>query len=112
MIRGSNIEKRSIESIVVRERRRAPTEEQIAEMSVSLRENGLLSPITVRVIETIVINGKQLHGVAVLVCGATRLAAAKREGWTEIDTITVEGADTDFSKAEIIENLHRGELTK
>jgi ParB-like chromosome segregation protein Spo0J len=112
MIRRSDVEKRPIGSIVVQERRRAPTDERIAEMSASLRENGLLTPIAVRIAEIIVIDGEQLHGVPVLVCGATRLSAAKREGWTEIDTITVEGVAADFSKAEIVENLHRGELTK
>jgi ParB-like chromosome segregation protein Spo0J len=112
MIRGTAIEKRPIESIVVLERRRTPTEERIGEMRASLRENGLLTPIAVRIVEAMVIDGKERCGVPVLVCGATRLAAAKEDGWNEIDTVVVEGDDADFTKAEIIENLHRAELTK
>jgi hypothetical protein len=46
-----------------------------------------------------------------LVWGATRLAAVKIEGWEEIDVQIVSGLDVDFRIAEIVENLHRSELT-
>jgi ParB-like chromosome segregation protein Spo0J len=48
----------------------------------------------------------------VLVYGATRLAAAKLEGWSETHAQIIKGSDLDFEKAELAENLHRGELTK
>jgi ParB-like chromosome segregation protein Spo0J len=57
--------------------------------------------------------GKGLAGASAVqaVGGATRLAAAKAEGWAWIDTQILEGDDIDFREAEIIENLHRAELT-
>lgn len=70
MNRRSDIEKRPIESIVVLERRRTPTREQIAEMRASLRENGLLTPIAVPIDRTVIV-GKEQCGAPVLVCGAT-----------------------------------------
>ena len=42
----------------------------------------------------------------ILVYGATRLTAAKLEGWTEIDAQILQGSSVDFEKAELAENLH------
>src|SRR4029077_10981025 len=42
----------------------------------------------------------------------TRLTAAKLEGWTEIDAQILQGSSVDFEKAELAENLHRGELSR
>jgi ParB family chromosome partitioning protein len=81
-------------------------------MQKSLRENGLLSPIAVRIRKELGADGRTVRGQPVLVYGATRLAAAKREGREEIEAEILEGTEIDFLKAEIVENLHRGELTK
>jgi hypothetical protein len=57
------------------------------------------------------VDGEVVCGQPILVYGATRLAAAIALGWEWIDTQIVEGSDLDFQKAEIIENLHRADLT-
>jgi hypothetical protein len=44
--------------------------------------------------------------------GATRLAAAQLEGWTDIDAQVLDGSEVDFEKAELAENLHRSGLTR
>ena len=76
-------------------------------MRASLRENGLMSAIGVQSVGV-----AQSESSWILVYGATRLAAAKLEGWTEIDAQVLEGSSVDLDKVELVENLHRGELTK
>src|SRR5579863_10422995 len=90
-----------IDSIVVLPRQRTPTEQQIETLQKSLRENGLLSPISIRIPEYLEVDGRILDGKPVLVYGATRLAAAKAEGWQEIQAEIVTGTEFDFLKAEI-----------
>jgi hypothetical protein len=48
----------------------------------------------------------------ILLHGATRLAAATLEGWTEIDAQVMEGSEVDLEKVELAENLHCSGLTK
>jgi len=112
MKRRGEVEPTPVDEIVVRGRWRSPTAEQIEAMRKSLRENGLLTPVAVRIVDEMEIEGETWRGVPVLVFGATRLAAAIAEGWKDIDTQIFEGSDIDFEKAELAENLHRGELTK
>lgn len=97
--------------IVVPPRRRRVTGEQVQDMRRSLREHGLITPIGIRIVDRMEVDGKEAVAVPVLVFGATRLEAAKQEGWREIATQVLTGEDIDFQKAEIIENLHRSELT-
>lgn len=97
--------------IVVPPRRRRVTGEQVQDMRRSLREHGLITPIGIRIVDRMEVDGKEAVAVPVLVFGATRLEAAKQEGWREIATQVLSGEDIDFQKAEIIENLHRSELT-
>lgn len=97
--------------IVVPPRRRRVTGEQVQDMRRSLREHGLITPIGIRIVDRMEVDGKEAVAVPVLVFGATRLEAAKQEGWREIATQVLTGSDIDFQKAEIIENLHRSELT-
>jgi ParB family chromosome partitioning protein len=101
-----------IDDIVVRERWRQPSPRQIESIRDSIRENGLLAAIGVRLVVDKLSTGEVIQPARVLVYGATRLAAAKLEGWAEIDAQILEGSDVDFEKAELAENLHRGELTK
>jgi hypothetical protein len=70
-----------IDSIVVLGRRRQPKEQQIETMRKSLRENGQLSAISISIPDHLEVDGRTLDGRPVLVYGATRLAAARAEGW-------------------------------
>lgn len=98
-----------VAEILVGARWRTPTGKQIAMLQDSLRENGLLAPIVVRLANEG--NGHSRKSW-VLVSGATRLAAAKKEGWSNIEARILEGSDVVMEMAELAENLHRGELTK
>jgi ParB family chromosome partitioning protein len=99
-------ERERIEIIDIPTRLRHPTDQQIADMAESMRRHGLLTPILLRVAVT-----ETDAGLPRLVAGLTRLLAAKRLGWERIDAQYVEGTERDFRVAEIIENLHRAELT-
>ncbi len=69
----------------------------------SIRENGLLNPVTVRPVG---------HGTYVLVAGQRRLRACRQLAWTEIDaTVLANTDDVHCRLAEIDENLVRRKLT-
>lgn len=100
------------EIIEIGERHRALDDAACDRLAGSMRDIGLQQPITVRVVDMMVIDGKEVEGVPVLVAGRHRLEAARRLGWSHIDCIEV---DDDAIKAElweIAENLHRLDLTK
>jgi ParB family chromosome partitioning protein len=101
-----------VDDIVIGDRWRQPSPRQIEAIRESIRENGLLAAIGIRLVAEKPSMGEINQAARVLVYGATRLAAAKLEGWAEIDAQILEGSDVDFEKAELAENLHRGELTK
>lgn len=105
------VEPIGVDVIHVGDRLRAVSEGAIAMMAESLAATGLLTPISVRVVEEMIIDGREIAGVPVLIAGATRLAAAKRLGWSEIDTLVAEIDEVEARKQEIAENLHRTELT-
>ncbi len=99
-----------VEDIQVGERHRALSEDVTARLAKSISEVGLIQPITVRVVEEMVLDGELTAGVPFLVAGHHRLAAAKSLGWSHIDCIEV----ADGLKAELVEideNLMRAELT-
>lgn len=101
-----------VEDIQVGERHRALTEDAVGRLATSLKEIGLRQPVSIRVVEEMVVDGDLTAGVPVLVAGRHRLEAAKSLGWTHIDCIEI---DDDALKAElweIAENLHRCDLTK
>lgn len=100
-----------VSDVYVADRLRQITEEAVATMAASMEAVGLLTPITVRVVEMMEIDGREVAGVPILVAGATRLAAAKRLGWEMIDTLTADVTEVEARKHEIAENLHRSELT-
>ena len=102
----------NLADIEIGERHRALSEDAVQRLSASMREIGLKQPITIRITDNVMIDGKPCDGVPVLVAGAHRLAAAKLLGWERIDCIEM---DDDALKAElweIAENLHRCDLTK
>lgn len=98
-----------ISSVNVNDRSRLPlVEETVSVLVESMREIGLLNPITVQSVAYRVM----------LVAGRNRLEAARRLGWKEIDCVELpahedvaDGA-TLADMAEIAENLHRRVLTE
>lgn len=93
-------------------RHRALSEDAVDRLAASMREIGLRHPITVRVTDDVMIDGRPCDGVPVLVAGAHRLAAAKKLGWSHIDCVEVEDDPIAAELWEIAENLHRLDLTK
>lgn len=84
--------------------------EAVDRMTQSLKEVGLIQPITVR--PSVVMNGIAEDGYRI-VAGHHRVAAARALGWTEIPAFVLD-ADADHLSAELIEideNLCRAELT-
>lgn len=86
-----------IETITIKQGRRAVDESKVRELSQSMGEIGLINPITVTRDNT-------------LITGAHRLAAAKLLGWTEIEATVSELDGLRAELAEIDENLMRNEL--
>jgi hypothetical protein len=98
--------------IEVGERHRDISEDAVARLAASMSEIGLRQPITVRVVEEMMVDGCLTAGVPVLVAGAHRHAAAIRLGWDKIDCIEVEDDPLTAELWELAENLHRLDLTK
>jgi ParB family chromosome partitioning protein len=84
-----------------RQPRREFDEDELAELSASLQELGLLQPIVVRPRE---------GGGYELVMGERRLRAATRAGWTDIPAIVRRTEDADMLRDALLENLHRAQL--
>lgn len=101
-----------VDDIQIGERHRALSTDAVERLSSSMKELGLMQPISVRIVEEMMLDGDLTAGVPVLVTGRHRLEAARQLGWSHIDCIEV---DDDALKAElweIAENLHRLDLTK
>ena len=77
------------------------SDEELAELSQSIAENGLIQPIVVRKSDII---GYEL------IAGERRLRACKRLGMTEIPAVVKEVTDQESRKQAIIENLQRSNL--
>jgi ParB-like chromosome segregation protein Spo0J len=98
--------------IHVGDRHRTANAEKVAAIAASMKEIGLQTPISVRIMDDVVIDGDATDGVPVLIAGATRLAAAKSLGWKEIECAVLEASDIEAELWELAENLHRVDLTK
>ena len=101
-----------VDDIEIGERHRSLSDDAVERLAGSLKEIGLRQPISIRIVDEMIVDGDVTSGVPVLVAGHHRLEAAKRLGWSHIDCIEV---DDDAIKAElweIAENLHRLGLTK
>lgn len=98
--------------IEIGERHRALSNDAVKRLAESMADIGLRHPISVRIVEEMMVDGHLTAGVPVLVAGAHRLAAAKLLGWDKIDCIEVEGDEIAAELWEIAENLHRLDLTK
>jgi N6-adenosine-specific RNA methylase IME4 len=90
--------------ISVFDRLRKVDEDKVKALAESMKEVGLITPITVRP-NTVTKVGYSL------ITGAHRLAAAKKLKWESISAIVVEATDAESRIAEIDENLVRNELT-
>jgi ParB family transcriptional regulator, chromosome partitioning protein len=80
-------------------RRRFRTDE-LAELENSLRTNGLLQPITVRV----------AGDAYEIIAGERRVRAARALGWTSIPAIVRESSDSQSLTLALVENLQRQDL--
>ena len=81
--------------------RRTFKPEELAELTDSVKKNGVLQPILVR---------KKGNGYEI-VAGERRYQAAKAAGLTEVPVIIREISDEDVFKLALIENLQRSDLT-
>ena len=82
--------------------RRTFDEAELADLEASLRENGLLQPITVRPAG----NAKGFE----LVAGERRLRAAGRLGWADIPALVRKLDDKALLTLALVENLQRADL--
>ena len=93
----------ALTDIVVRKRARALRSEAVTVLAESMRDSGLINPITLRPIA---------DGRYGLIAGFHRLDAANRLRWPEIQAIILDGVDAiDAELYEIDENLIRADLT-
>jgi ParB family chromosome partitioning protein len=76
-------------------------EEDLAELTHSIREFGVLQPVVVRMNEA---------GEYELVMGERRTRAARAAGVATIPAVVRETADDDLLRDALLENLHRSEL--
>jgi len=72
----------------------------LAELSASLHEHGLVQPIVVRA------RGERYQ----LIAGQRRLAAARRLGWEKVPVRVLDVDDRQMSEIAIVENLQRRDL--
>ena len=102
----------SVESITVPANRlRAVTPSAVNALAESMRQIKLRNPICVRVDVREDEEFSAPSASLILVSGATRLAAAKSLGWSEIECTYFDGSALDAELWEIDENLCRAELT-
>lgn len=77
-------------------------EEDLADLTASLRTSGLLQPVTVR--------HAPLGGGYELIAGERRFRAAQRLGWTEIPAVIRDVDDKVLLSLAMVENLQRADL--
>lgn len=82
---------------------------QVAALAESIKEVGLLNPITVCAAK-IIRNGQEVDGYS-LIAGLHRLEACKRLGWQEVPAVIVDLGEQQRIIAECDENLCSSKLT-
>lgn len=87
--------------------RRHFTEEQLAELETSVRENGLLQPLVVRPASSAAPDGAEWE----LVAGERRWRVVRRLGWTEVPVVVREIDDQALLVLAIVENVQRADLS-
>jgi ParB-like chromosome segregation protein Spo0J len=113
MLHRASIESTRIDHIVIGDGRRALNMSAVDRLAESMQRLGLQVPVAVRIEDEMVIDGQLTLGVPVLVAGAHRLAAARKLGWTTIETVilTADESEDEYRLWEIDENLTRSELS-
>lgn len=101
----------STDSIEIGERHRSLNEDACARLMASMKEIGLKQPISIRIVDLMVIDGQEVEGAPVLVAGRHRLEAARRLGWSHIECFEVDDDALQAELWEIDENLIRAELS-
>lgn len=89
-----------INQIIIPDNRRPIDNQKVKELAESIKEIGLINPITV----------KSDSGKFILVAGLHRLEAQKLLGFTNIEVKTISKNDLEVKLIEIDENLIRNEL--
>lgn len=87
--------------------RREFTEEQLAELEASIRENGLLQPLVVRPASAGAPEGSEWE----LVAGERRWRAVRRLAWSEVPVVIREMDDRTLLLLAIVENVQRADLS-
>src|SRR5690349_21444746 len=107
------VENLPVDGIFVVGNRRPVDDAAVASLAQSIKANGLQTPITVRVDGNIPDpdTGEIMGGYA-LITGAHRLGAYRLLGLKQIPAIVRDCNEVDAELLEIIENLHRADLTK
>ena len=105
------IQNLDVEIIYVPERMRKVSTERVVALAESIKLLGILSPITIRIMPEMEIDGVIEQGVPVLIAGHHRLEAARSVGLEEVPCIEVTADDIEAQLWEIDENLARAELT-
>jgi ParB/RepB/Spo0J family partition protein len=102
-----NIDAITIADIEIPPRLRRLNERAVDDLAESLSVAGLMNPIWV-------LPGRNEAGVTIsykLIAGRHRMAGATKLGWTHIDARIVDVPEIKARLMEIVENLHRAELT-
>ena len=76
-------------------------EETLQELTASIRENGLIQPITVRK------NGDHFE----IIAGERRFRACQLLNWETIPAVIIEADDEDMAQLALIENIQREDLS-
>lgn len=80
-------------------------EAELTELAASLAANGLLQPITVRVVHGA--DGEYYE----LIAGERRLRAAQKNGWLQVDAIVKTMTHEQAATLALVENLQRADLS-
>jgi len=93
--------------------RRSVCESKVEALAESIKQIGLRTPITVRLVDGFVdVDGVVVDGQPVLVTGNHRLHAVRKLGWEKVECYIFDGdSDLDAELWEIDENLCRHELS-
>lgn len=103
------LQKITLRNVIASSQPRPLVTAEVDKLAASIKEVGLIQPITVR--EAVVVRGTAEQGWQI-VAGHHRVAACRALGWAEIDALVVEGLEHLQSELmEIDENLCRAELT-
>jgi ParB/RepB/Spo0J family partition protein len=86
----------------------------VKSLAESIGRIGLRTPITIRVVDRVPDpdGGADIEGAYALVAGRHRLEAMRQLGEETIPAIVMDGDEIDAELWEIVENLHRADLSK